>query len=74
MSDGKISSSGDAALRVGNVQTACVALSWALDTLAAEEDSTMPPRRKFEVIAGVGFMLELLSKELGEVYARLSEG
>jgi len=74
MSDGKISSSGYVALKVGNVQTACIAVSWALDTLAPEDQSPLTPQKRFEVIAGMGFILELVSKELGEVYGLSGDG
>jgi len=72
MSDGKISSSGYVALKVGNIQTACIAVAWALDTLAPEDQSPLTPQKRFEVIAGMGFILDLMSKELGEVYGLLN--
>jgi hypothetical protein len=44
-----------------------------LDTLAPEDQSPLTPQKRFEVIAGMGFVLELMSKELGEAYSQLSE-
>jgi hypothetical protein len=47
-------------------------MGWALDTLAPEDQSPLTPQKRFEVIAGMGFILELVSKELGEVYDQLN--
>jgi len=44
-----------------------------IESLEPECQSPLVPQEKFEVIAGMGFILELVSKELGEVYDQLSE-
>lgn len=60
------------ATRVGHIETACIAVSWALDVLASDSQVQEKAGKRFELISGMGFILELVSRDLKDVYERLN--
>jgi hypothetical protein len=59
--------------RVGNIQSACVAVAWALDLLATDAQPLETESERFELITGMSFILEMLAQQLGNIYGQLSE-
>jgi hypothetical protein len=72
MESGKDGSSQDLVLRVGRVQSACIVVSWALDLVAETEMIQENKAKRFEVIDGLGLIMELVSRELGTIYGELN--
>ena len=59
--------------RVGNIQSACVAVAWTLDLLATDAQPLETESKRFELITGMSFILEMLAQQLGKIYGQLSE-
>jgi hypothetical protein len=63
----------DLAHEVGRLRSGCLLAAWAM---MAMNEGVAPPETeslRFEVYEGMGYVLEILARELGAVYGRLNE-
>ncbi len=63
----------DLAFNIGKIRATCLMITWAIDALTTNASKSETETKRFELFAGMSFVLETMARQLDEVYQTINK-